>query len=122
MPAAGAAVYGDSGGVPPAWRQPVFGQVRVSRLMAGSGNQIRGAEATIRPAQVNGQPGAMVLDPDGSLINIFVLDIADDQIQAIRSVINRDKLRHLGPLADLPRLRAALRRGPAGSAGADEAH
>jgi hypothetical protein len=30
----------------------------------------------------------------------------------VRSVINRDKLRHLGPLADLPTLRRLLR--PAG--------
>ena len=59
----------------------------------------------IRPAEVNGQPGAMFLDPAGRLVNVFVLDIADGRVQTIRSVINPDKLRHLGPLADLDDLR-----------------
>ena len=51
----------------------------------------------------------MFLDPDGNLTNVFVLDIADGQVAAVRSVINPEKLRHLGPLADLPRLRRQLR-------------
>jgi RNA polymerase sigma-70 factor (ECF subfamily) len=29
------------------------------------------------------------------------LDIAEGQIQGVNSIINPDKLRHLGPLADL---------------------
>ena len=36
------------------------------------------------------------LDPEGRLINVLALDIADGRIQAIRSVVNPDKLRHLG--------------------------
>jgi RNA polymerase sigma-70 factor (ECF subfamily) len=51
----------------------------------------------------------MFLDPDGNLTNVFVLDIADGQVAAVRSVINPEKLRHLGSLADLPRLRRQLR-------------
>jgi RNA polymerase sigma-70 factor, ECF subfamily len=51
----------------------------------------------------------MFLDPDGNLTNVFVLDIADGQVRTVRSVINPQKLRHLGPLADLPRLRRHLR-------------
>ena len=34
------------------------------------------------------------------------LDVADGQIQGVNSIVNPDKLRHLGPLADL---RALLR-------------
>jgi len=34
------------------------------------------------------------------------LDIAEGQIQGVSSIVNPDKLRHLGPLADL---RALLR-------------
>jgi RNA polymerase sigma-70 factor (ECF subfamily) len=64
---------------------------------------------TIRPTEINGQPGAMFLDPDGNLTNVFVLDIADGEVAAVRSVINPEKLRHLGSLADLPRLRRQLR-------------
>jgi hypothetical protein len=34
----------------------------------------------------------------------MVLEIVDGSVGGVRSVINRDKLRHLGPLADLPEL------------------
>jgi len=32
---------------------------------------------------------------------VMTLDIADGQVQTIRSIINPDKLRHLPPLADI---------------------
>jgi RNA polymerase sigma-70 factor (ECF subfamily) len=35
-----------------------------------------------------------------SLVNTWTLDILDGQIQAIRTVLNPDKLRHLGPVTD----------------------
>ena len=57
---------------------------------------------TLRDVSVNGQPGAMVLDPSERLIGVLALDITDGgQIQTVTSVIDPDKLRHLGPLADL---------------------
>ena len=37
----------------------------------------------------------MVFDAAGKLIGVAVLDIADDQIQAVHSIVNPDKLRHL---------------------------
>ena len=52
---------------------------------------------------VNGQPGARFLDPGGRLINVIALDIADGVVQAVRSVINPDKLAHLGPLSPVGR-------------------
>jgi RNA polymerase sigma-70 factor (ECF subfamily) len=51
--------------------------------------------------QVNGQPGAMVLDPGGRVIAAMSLDVADGRVQAIRSVVNPDKLAHLGEVADV---------------------
>jgi RNA polymerase sigma-70 factor, ECF subfamily len=106
--AAEVTVYGDSGGVPPAWLQPVTGRGRVSRLLAGIGGQLRDVGGALRSVHVNGQPGALVIGPDGSLISVFQVDIADGRVQAIRSVISRDKLRHMGPLADLTGLREYL--------------
>jgi len=35
---------------------------------------------------------------------VFALDIADGMVQAVRSVVNPDKLGHLGPVSDLARL------------------
>ncbi len=99
--AADVVVYGDSGGKPPSWRRPIVGRDKVGRLMLGLAEQMRGVNVAIRPVEINGQPGALVHDADGRLINVFSLDIAHGVVKAIRSVINSDKLRHLGPLADV---------------------
>ena len=61
---------------------------------------------------MNGQPGAVTYDAEGRVINVFSLDIADGMVQAIRSVVNPDKLGHLGPVSDVARLpREELGRG-----------
>jgi RNA polymerase sigma-70 factor (ECF subfamily) len=114
MLAADVTVYGDGGGMRRSWRRPIVGRVRVGRLLVGLGRQARTARAVIRPAQVNGQPGALFLDSDGALAAVVALDIADGQVHAFRSVVNQDKLRHLGPLADWAALINQFSR-PAGS-------
>jgi RNA polymerase sigma factor (sigma-70 family) len=50
--------------------------------------------------EVNGQAGAILRDRDGKVLNTLALDILDGQIQTIRSVINPQKLGHVGPVAD----------------------
>ena len=60
---------------------------------------------------MNGQPGARVLDPAGRLVNIVALDIADGLVQAVRAIINPEKLAHVGPLADARRLLRESRSG-----------
>jgi RNA polymerase sigma-70 factor (ECF subfamily) len=112
--AADVAVYGDGGGMRPSWPRPILGRDRVSRLLMGLGRQAQATGALIRLTEVNGQPGALFTDGDGALISVVSLDIADGQVQAIRSVISRDKLRHLGPLADMEQLLSLLRNPPAG--------
>jgi RNA polymerase sigma-70 factor (ECF subfamily) len=56
--------------------------------------------ATFEPREVNGQPGAIVHAADGAVVNVLTMEVADGSIQAIRSVINPDKLHHIGPVAD----------------------
>jgi RNA polymerase sigma-70 factor (ECF subfamily) len=109
MLAADAVVYGDSGGTPPSWPHPIVGRDHVSRLLVGIASQMQQVGVTIQPTEFNGQAGARLVGPDGHLISVFVLDIADGQVQTVRSVINPDKLRHLGPLADVQALRHHLR-------------
>jgi RNA polymerase sigma-70 factor (TIGR02957 family) len=95
-------MQGDGGGKAPALARPLHGRARVARtLMAWGRTAARLGGLSMRPVEVNGQPGAKVLDPEGRLINVVALDIAEGQIQAVRSVVNPDKLRHLGPLADV---------------------
>jgi RNA polymerase sigma-70 factor, ECF subfamily len=105
--AADVVVYGDGGGKAPQWAAPIVGAERVARLFAGIGRQMSELGIRVEPRRVNGQPGAIFLDPEGRLINVWSLDIVDGVVQAVRSVINPDKLQHLGPVADV---RALLRR------------
>jgi RNA polymerase sigma-70 factor (ECF subfamily) len=100
------------GGLP----QPLKGRVRVARtLLAGMRALTRLGGVSLREVSVNGQPGAMLLDPSERLISVLALDIAEGgQFQTVTSVINPDKLRHLGRLADLGPLGDRRRGGPPG--------
>ena len=71
-----------------------------------------GSKSTIGSA--GGGPNGLARGPDGRLIAVLSIDVADGQIQTVRSVISRPKLRHLGPLADLAEL---LQRGDRPTAG-----
>jgi hypothetical protein len=62
-------------------------------------NRIEGF--SIRPLEVNGHPGALGLDGQQRVLFVLSLHIADGQIQDIRSIVNPDKLRHLGAVSDL---------------------
>jgi RNA polymerase sigma-70 factor, ECF subfamily len=105
-------VYGDAGGMRPSWPGPITGRKRVSQLFIGLVRQLHLIAGQLRPVIVNGQPGALFVTGDGSLINTVSLDIEDGRVMAIRSTIARDKLRHLGPLADLEALYEQSRAAP----------
>jgi RNA polymerase sigma-70 factor (ECF subfamily) len=107
--AADVVVYGDSGGTSPSWPRPIVGRDNVSRLIRSLGQQIHQLGISLRRSEVNGQPGALFYDADGRLINVFCLDIADGAVHTVRSVINPDRLHHLGPLSDVRTLRRQLR-------------
>lgn len=93
-------LYGDGGGRAPAIPAPLHGREQVARTLAKLLRTAREIGVSYELVTVNGQPGARYLAPDGTLINVVTLDIADGQVQAVRSVVNPDKLRHLGPTAD----------------------
>ena len=102
-------LHGDGGGKAPALAKPLQGRSRVAKTLvawARTGERAGGVE--FRPVEVNGQPGAIAIDVvEQAILSVLVLDIADGRIQAVSSVVNPDKLRHLGPLTDA---RAFLRR------------
>lgn len=100
-------LHGDGGGKAPALARPVHGRDRVARtLVAWWRAAARFGGATVRRVEVNGQPGAMFFDPEDKLISVLALDIAEGQVQALRGIVNPDKLQHLGTPADT---RALLR-------------
>jgi RNA polymerase sigma-70 factor (TIGR02957 family) len=92
---------GDGGGKVPALARTLHGRNRVARTLI---NWVRLAArlpgVSLRPVEVNGGPGALYLDAQQRLIGVMALDIAGGQIRAIRSIVNPDKLAHLGPVAD----------------------
>ena len=95
-------LHGDGGGKAPALARALHGRPRVERtLRAWFKLSARLLPVTWRRVEVNGQPGAITLDSEGRVVNVMALDIADGRIQAIRSVVNPDKLHHLGEVADL---------------------
>jgi RNA polymerase sigma-70 factor (ECF subfamily) len=98
--AADVEVYGDGGGKAPQWARVVVGVDNVARMFAGLGRRFAGSGLEVEPHEVNGQPGAVFRDADGRVINVIALDVLDGRVKVIRSVINPDKLHHLGPVAD----------------------
>ncbi len=98
--AADVSMVGDSGGKAPQLARAVIGAENVARLLASVFPLLARIDVTFEPHEVNGQPGAVFRDRDGKVLHTLALDVLDGQIRTIRSVVNPDKLGHLGPVAD----------------------
>jgi RNA polymerase sigma-70 factor, ECF subfamily len=98
--AADVQLAGDSGGKAPALARSIIGAERVARVLASVFPWLMRIDVTLEPREMNGQPGAIFRDRDNKVLFTWTLDVLDGQIQAIRSVINPDKLGHVGPVAD----------------------
>ncbi|MFE6072128.1 RNA polymerase sigma factor SigJ [Streptomyces sp. NPDC056525] len=96
--------HGDGGGKARATRNPVTDPRRVGQLLVGGIRRVLMLGATLRPAWINGRPGAVTYDAEGRVASVIELDITDGVIRALRSVSNPDKLGHLGPVSDMARL------------------
>jgi RNA polymerase sigma-70 factor (ECF subfamily) len=77
---------------------PVHGAEKVARFLAGVAPRWAAMERTIRPAQINGQPGFLVSDVGRAHVAV-IFEVRDGRIQAIYSISNPDKLRTLPDLA-----------------------
>ena len=98
--AADVQMVGDGGGKAPQWTRPITGAGNVARVLAAIVPLFARIGGMVEPHELNGQPGAIFRDREGKVVNTFTLDILGGRIQTIRSVINPDKLRHVGPVAD----------------------
>jgi RNA polymerase sigma-70 factor (ECF subfamily) len=98
--AADVQMVGDAGGKAPAFANRIIGAANVARLLASIFPLLARVHASVEQRELNGQPGAILRDRDGKVVGTMALDVLDGQIQAIRSVVNPDKLEHLGPVAD----------------------
>ncbi|WP_037607837.1 RNA polymerase sigma-70 factor [Streptacidiphilus rugosus] len=98
--AADVTMVGDGGGKAPQLARAIVGPRNVARLLASLFPLLAGLDVTTEPHEINGLPGAIVRDRDGRVVHTLALDVLDGRIQAIRIVLNPDKLAHLGPVAD----------------------
>ena len=89
-------LWSDGGGKVAAALNPIQGSTNVARFLVGvAGKAPPGIETCL--AQVNGQTGAINY-VDGRPQSVASLDMADGCIQAIRIVVNPDKLQRVPPL------------------------
>ena len=93
---------GDGGGKAPALARSLHGRHRVARMLLNWFRlSARIPELSLRAAEVNGGPGALLFDARQRVIAVLSLEIADGYVQSVRSVVNPDKLTHLGPVGNL---------------------
>jgi RNA polymerase sigma-70 factor, ECF subfamily len=101
MLAPDAVLVGDGGGKARSISKPMAGGTQVARALASFYKLADQAGVVLVPAVVNGQPGFRSLDPQGRIINVVSVDIAEGRIQRVHSILNPDKLAHLGLVSDL---------------------
>jgi RNA polymerase sigma-70 factor (ECF subfamily) len=103
---------GDGGGKVPALARSLRGRSRVARTLLDWVKRVaRIPGVSMRPVEVNAGPGALLLDRNDRVLGVWALEIAGEEIQGVRSIVNPDKLAHLGPTGDFNSLlRSQLRR------------
>jgi RNA polymerase sigma-70 factor (ECF subfamily) len=103
---------GDGGGKVPALARSLHGRSRVARTLINWARfAARLPGVSLRPAEVNGGAGALYLDAEERVIGVLALEIIDGQITSVSSIVNPDKLKHLGPVADFKSLLSSARAG-----------
>jgi RNA polymerase sigma-70 factor (ECF subfamily) len=98
-------LHADGGGKAPAIARPLLGRSRVARAVVAwvrRGLEIPGT--AVRPVEVNGHAGAVVLDGEGKLVGVVALEIAGQEVRSVVGIVNPDKLQHLGSVGDLDSL------------------
>jgi RNA polymerase sigma-70 factor (TIGR02957 family) len=103
---------GDGGGKVPALSRSLQGRNRVARMLLSWRPVISRPDLTLRPTEVNGGPGVMILDDQQRLMGVWSLEFAGAEIRGISSVVNPDKLAHLGLIGDFASLVGGYRPDP----------
>jgi len=93
-------VRSDGGGQVRALRKPIAGRDRVRRFLTGLVQRGFLVGPGVRPAVVNGQPGALILHGDGRPRGVVAIGVGDDGIVDLSFVVNPDKLARVG--TDVP--------------------
>lgn len=73
----------------------------MARLLAGVFAKFKPSGIRIVPVDVNGQPAAKLVDRQQRVVGVWSLETVAGRVQCVHSVVNPEKLRHLGPVSDL---------------------
>jgi RNA polymerase sigma-70 factor (ECF subfamily) len=92
---------GDGGGNVPTIARSLHGRGRVAlTLLDWLRRMARTPGVSLRPVEVNAGPGGLWLDGQRRILGVWSLEFAGDKVRSVRSVVNPDKLAHLGPIGD----------------------
>jgi RNA polymerase sigma-70 factor (ECF subfamily) len=92
---------GDGGGKVPALARSLHGRSRVAHTLTNWLRALaRFPQVSMRPVEINGDPGAIYVDDQERILGVWALEIAGGEIVGVRSIVNPDKLAHLGPVGD----------------------
>ncbi len=93
---------GDGGGKVPALARSLRGRSRVAHTLTNWLRALaRFPQVSMRTVEINGGPGAIYVDEQDRVLGVWALEFADGEISGIRSIVNPDKLAHLGPVGDV---------------------
>jgi RNA polymerase sigma-70 factor (ECF subfamily) len=79
----------------------MVGAAQVGRALATFYRLATEWQVELRPAIVNGGPGYVSFDPESRLVNVVGLEFAGGVVTRVHSMLNPDKLGHLGPVSEL---------------------
>jgi RNA polymerase sigma factor (sigma-70 family) len=92
---------GDGGGKVPALARALQGRTRAAKALRNWGRAGRGLlGASLDRVELNGLPGAIMRMPDGRVLGAFVVETDGERITAINSIVNPEKISHLGEVGD----------------------
>lgn len=92
---------GDGGGKVPALARPLQGRARAAKALRNWAKVAKRLPPfVLERVEINGQPGAIGRLADGRVLNAFIIESDGERITEINSVVNPDKLDHLGEVAD----------------------
>lgn len=94
-------LHGDGGGKAPALGHSVVGRESVARILLAWVRMGERFGGSLQRVTVNGGPGAFAFDADGRLLAVWALDIAAGEVRGVASIVNPDKLVHLGSVGSL---------------------
>jgi RNA polymerase sigma-70 factor (ECF subfamily) len=101
---------GDGGGKVPALARSLRGRSRVAHTLTNWLRILaRLPEVSMRRVEVNGAPGAIYVDDQDRVLGVWAIDIVEGEVIGIRSIVNPDKLAHLGPVGDVGAILRAAR-------------